>query len=89
MKPRQAFIVRDQTEWEDLGISTVPEQALKGLSKLLDDMDPANPNRSSGGEVHLAENDTGKVYRLTFCDFTGLTICPFCHGTGAKPENAN
>lgn len=60
---------------------------MAGLIELLRSMDPENPNAPSGGE-HILVQDNGTVYRLTFCNFTGLVACPFCSGTGAKPKDS-
>lgn len=84
---RHGFQVDHNAEIKDCGISMVPLEAMAGLIGLLKQMNPDNPKAPSGGEVELIDED-GKIYRLTFCDFTGLVKCAFCNGTGAQPEHS-
>lgn len=44
--------------------------------------------QDGGGECSI-ELTTGHILRLTLCDFTGCSLCPFCAGTGidgSEPE---
>lgn len=55
----------------------------RALDKLI-----ALMERDGGGEANI-ELDTGQVLRLTLCNFTGCSLCPFCAGTGiagSEPE---
>ncbi len=81
MKSNHAFNVDLYATVTDLGQAHIPTEAHKALDDLL-----SAAQISGGGEVWLVENDTGTTYRLTFCDFTGLSICPFCQGTGAQTQ---
>ncbi len=77
----------DEAITTDCGISTVPIEAHKALDEIIAHM--ITQRLTGGGESLLKETDSKHQFRLTFCNFTNLTICPHCHGTGAQelPQN--
>lgn len=42
-----------------------------------------------GGDFLITDLNTGRSYRLTFCDFTGQQKCTACGGTGVEGSNFN
>lgn len=40
-----------------------------------------------GGDFILTDLNTGRAFRITFCDFTGQMKCQHCGGTGVEGSN--
>lgn len=81
----KAFNLELVNEKEDLGIITFRKAAHDSLDQLFDAI---KNRRADGGACFIRNEEDSEVYRLTFCDFSGLHDCPFCQGTGAQRNNA-
>ena len=62
---------------------SVAELAHKRLDEILGWLNEG----SGGGDFMITDLDTGRTYRITFCDFTGQAKCKACGSTGAEGSN--
>jgi hypothetical protein len=73
------FTAGESTPYE-ISTGSIAELAHKRLDQIMVWVQ----NGSGGGDFVLTDIDTGRSYRITFCNFTGQLKCTHCGGTGTE-----
>lgn len=82
LEPHVGFTRGKSTPYE-LGTGSVAEIAHQRLDQILGWV----ADGAGGGDFIITQLDTGKSYRITFCDFTAQQKCRSCGGTGTEGSN--